>query len=175
MEAFIGQILTFAGSYAPQGWLACDGSVQSIQDYDALFTLIGTTYGGDGASTFGLPNLSGRVAIHQGTGASGTTYLLGFQGGTTSVTLTQDNLPTHNHALNVISAATTASPSSQQLVASQSNGGSSAYATATTTSLTAMASGSIGSAGGNQAHLNVQPSLAVVHCICTAGIYPQFD
>src|SRR6266550_1272438 len=98
-QPFVGEIRMFGGSFAPAGWAMCQGQLMPISQNETLFTLIGTTYGGDGQETFGIPNLSGRVPIHQGTGAgSGVTFSIGEAAGTESVTLTTQTIPQHNHA-----------------------------------------------------------------------------
>src|SRR3954453_6845221 len=97
-QPYIGEIRLFGGNFAPAGWAFCDGSTLPISEYDTLFNLIGTTYGGDGQETFALPDLRGRVPVHQGT-ASGPTFQLGESGGTESVTLTAQQIPAHSHSL----------------------------------------------------------------------------
>src|SRR5215218_473307 len=96
---YTGEIRMFAGSFAPAGWAFCDGQLMPISENDALFVLIGTTYGGDGQSTFALPNLQSRVPIHQGSGSGLSTYVIGESGGVESVTLTTGQIPTHTHQL----------------------------------------------------------------------------
>ena len=96
-QPFIGEIRMWGGTFAPLGWLFCDGSLQPISQYDTLYALIGTTYGGDGQSTFGLPDLRGRLPIHMGQGSSLSSFRLGQTGGNANTTITQANLPAHNH------------------------------------------------------------------------------
>ena len=98
-QPYIGEIRMFAGNFAPAGWMFCDGQTLPISENDALFTLIGTTYGGDGQETFALPNLQSRVPIHMGTGPGGMTYQIGEMAGTEQVTLTVQQIPTHTHSL----------------------------------------------------------------------------
>src|ERR1041385_2013183 len=98
-QPYVGEIRIFAGNFAPAGWMFCDGTTLPISENETLFQLIGTTYGGDGQSTFNLPDLRGRVPIHQGTGPFGTTYQMGEMGGVETVTLTTQQIPQHNHAL----------------------------------------------------------------------------
>src|SRR5215208_3940598 len=97
-EPYIGEIRMFAGNFAPNGWMFCSGQLIPISENDALFTLLGTTYGGDGQETFALPNLQSRIPIHMGTGPDGATYQLGEAAGTESVTLTVQQIPIHTHA-----------------------------------------------------------------------------
>src|SRR5215210_5793210 len=99
MSPYIGEIRMFAGNFAPNGWMFCEGQTLPISENDALFVLIGTTYGGDGQSTFNLPNLASRVPIHMGTGPDGTTYQLGEMAGTEQVSLTTQQIPNHTHPL----------------------------------------------------------------------------
>ncbi len=98
-QPYIGEIRMFAGNFAPAGWMLCAGQTLPISEYEVLFQLIGTTYGGDGQETFNLPDLRGRVPIHMGTGPDGTTYQQGEMGGVEEVTLTVQQIPNHNHAL----------------------------------------------------------------------------
>lgn len=98
-QPYVGEIRMFAGSFAPVGWMFCEGQILSISENDTLFNLIGTTYGGNGQETFGLPDLRGRVPIHQGTAASSTTYTIGQNGGVENVTLMVNQIPPHNHAM----------------------------------------------------------------------------
>src|SRR5438067_13529086 len=98
-QPYVGEIRMFAGNFPPNGWLFCDGSTLPISEFETLFQLIGTTYGGDGQSTFNIPDLRGRVPVHQGTGSSGTTYTMGEMAGVETVTLPTQQTPQHNHAL----------------------------------------------------------------------------
>src|ERR687894_1175581 len=110
-EPYIGEIRMFGGSFAPAGWAFCDGQQIPISENDALFTLIGTTYGGDGQSTFNLPNLASRVPIHMGTGPDGTTYQIGEMAGTEQETLTVQQIPNHSHPMvGTTSTANNANP-----------------------------------------------------------------
>src|SRR5439155_25768157 len=108
-QPYVGEIRMFAGNFAPAGWMFCEGQLLPISEYDLLFNLIGTTYGGDGQSTFALPDLQGRVPVHQGRSRSGTTYLVGEASGVETVTLTKDQIPAHNHGF-VATAATATQP-----------------------------------------------------------------
>jgi microcystin-dependent protein len=166
-QPFIGEILMFAGSYAPAGWALCDGSLLPISAYSALFNLIGTTYGGDGVTTFGLPDLRGRFPVHQGTGG-GQTVVLGQLAGAETVTLAPAQLPAHAHQ---ISASLTAS--------SQTPAGSlpaqwddTQYSTADPTAAD-LRPAAVGRAGGSQPHENRSPYLAVTFAIALSGLYPS--
>src|SRR5947208_17026937 len=98
-QPYVGEIRMFAGNFAPAGWAFCNGQTIPISENDTLFTLIGTTYGGDGQETFALPDLQSRIPIHMGTGSSGTTYQIGEMAGVESVTLTTQQIPSHTHAM----------------------------------------------------------------------------
>ncbi len=155
-----------AGFYfAPQGWSFCNGATISIAQNEVLFNLIGTTYRGDGVNTFNLPNLSGRVAIHQG-----SSFVIGQLAGEENVTLTTNQVPAHSHAPQV-TAANTTSPVGA-LFASSSRATVEPYDN-TGQNLTAMNSGLIDLAGGNQPHSNIQPFLVINFIISLFGIYPS--
>lgn len=169
---FVGEIRLFSFPKVPSGWLPCDNSLQPISEYDKLFTLIGTTYGGDGITTFATPNLSGRVPIHQGTGPGLSTYVIGQSGGSENITLLPTQIPSHSHPyLATTGAADTESVGSSVQLAAL--GGDTMYATdisgATpiTTSQTATQS-----TGSTIMHDNTMPTLTVQYCIAYAGIYP---
>jgi len=159
----------FAGNFAPRGWLFCDGSLLSIADNDVLFNLLGTTYGGDGMQTFALPDLRGRVPVHQGASPQGSQYVPGQLGGSETVTLTVAQLPNHSHALlGSAQAATTTAPGGQVLA---SVGGGQVYLNDTPT--TALGASSVGAAGGSQPHDNRMPFLGINYIISLFGIYPS--
>lgn len=169
MEQFIGEIRMFGGNYAPVGWAFCDGQELSISQNDALFSLIGTTYGGDGVSTFGLPDLRGRIPLHQGVNqATGTHYLIGSRSGTETVTLTESELPSHTHRASAYSqAGNAASPAN----AFWAQGQVDQYAS--TAPNTTMNPDGINNVGGNQPHENVMPFLCISFIISLVGIYPS--
>ena len=170
MAAYLGEVRTFAGNFAPWGWAFCDGATISIGENTTLFNLIGTTYGGDGQNTFALPNLGGRVPVHQGTSSrTGTTYVIGQAAGTELVTLTGPQTPAHTHvpvAENSTAATKNTNPSKSLYVSSNHK-----IYSAKTGALKPMVVTS--SAGGNQPHENRQPSLAVSFIICLYGVYPS--
>lgn len=160
---YLGEIRMFGGSFAPAGWAFCDGSLVSISDNDALFTLIGTTYGGDGQETFALPDLRGRIPVHQGGG-----YQLGQNGGSEEVTLTVNQIPGHGHAyMGSTDIATQVSPAGQ--VVGQST---SAQLFRTAGGVQDFATNAIGPSGGSQPHTNLQPYLCINFIIALAGIFP---
>lgn len=169
-EPFIGEIRMFGGSFAPAGWMFCDGQLLPISENETLFQLIGTTYGGDGEETFALPNLQSRIPIHAGTGSDGMTYQLGESAGVESVTLTTQQIPLHTHA--VIASNT---PASSQTpggnVPAQGAGGSQIYTSAS--SPINLAPQTVGPAGGSQPHDNLQPYLVISFIISLFGIFPR--
>lgn len=159
----------FGGTFAPAGWAFCNGALMPISENDALFTLIGTTYGGDGQETFGLPDLQGRMPIHAGQGPGiSQTYQLGEKAGVESVTLTTQQIPIHTHALVGSSAtATSQAPTGGVLATAQSQ----VYFNFPDAPAT-MAATSIGIAGGSQPHENMQPFLVISFIISLFGIFP---
>jgi len=168
-EPYIGEIRLFAGNFAPAGWAFCDGQLLAISENDALFNLIGTTYGGDGQETFALPNLQSRVPIHMGTGKDGTTYQIGEMAGVEQVTISAQQTPIHTHPL----VGNTGN-------GSQANPANNVLATSTIVKLYAnetpdapMASQAIGAAGGSQPHENLQPYLCINFIISLFGVYPS--
>ena len=165
---FLGQIKIFAGNFAPQGWALCNGQILPISQYDALFVLLGTTYGGDGQTTFALPNLQGRLPIHAGQGPSLSNYSLGQTGGTEMVTLTSAQIASHTHALQgTASPGTSTSPAG--LV--PAGGAGNIYGTATPT--TGMYPGTVGTAGSSSPHDNTMPFLVINYIIALQGIFPS--
>jgi microcystin-dependent protein len=166
-QPFIGEIRMFGGSFAPAGWAFCDGQPMPISENDALFTLIGTTYGGDGQETFNLPNLQSRVPMHAGT-QGGITYQLGEMAGVESVTLTTNQIPIHTHAyLASNTTATTQLPGGN--IAAQGVG--QIYTSANSPIL--LSPQSVGPTGGSQPHENLQPYLCISFIISLFGIFPQ--
>ena len=168
-QPYVGEIRMFGGNFAPVGWMFCMGQLLPISENETLFQLIGTTYGGDGQSTFALPDLQGRVPIHQGTGGDGIAYQLAEKGGVESVTLTTQQIPTHSHAfLGSTVAATLTSPSGSVV-------GTSAqvdYLTIAQATV-AMNAQAVSPVGGSQPHSNLQPFLCVSYIISLFGIFPS--
>ncbi|UOQ54117.1 phage tail protein [Hymenobacter cellulosivorans] len=163
---YIGEIAIFAGNFAPVGWEFCRGQLLLISENDTLFQLIGTTYGGDGESTFALPDLQGRVALHQGAG-----YVMAEMAGVESVTLTTQQIPSHTHTLGASSApGTWASPSGA--VPADSGSGSAQYTQATTNLVTQPAQ-LLGVYGGSQPHENRQPYVVINYIISLYGVFPS--
>ena len=163
-QPYIGEIRIFAGNFAPAGWAFCNGQLLPISENDALFTLIGTTYGGDGQETFALPDLQGRIPIHQRQGA-----ILGEKQGTEEVTLTVNQIPAHSHPM--IASSNTAT---------QTTPDTTVLGVPTTVDLyragsvgTTMAPQAIDPAGGSQPHTNLQPYLCINYIISLFGIFPS--
>lgn len=170
---YIGEIRMFAGNYAPEGWLFCDGAQLAIAENDALFNLIGTTYGGDGQSTFNLPDLRGRVPVHQGGASSGTNYPLGMLAGAEQVTVSTPQLPVHTHVVNVSSAGTSQSPAGAILASAANTQNTIMRVYSNNAPDTNLVSSTITSTGGGQPHANIQPSIGINFIISLFGIYPS--
>lgn len=165
----IGEIRMFAGNFAPLGWALCNGQLLSIAGNDFLFTLIGTTYGGDGQTNFALPDLRGRVPIHDGLGAGLSSYVQGQTGGTEQVTLNVNQMPAHNHVPQCLSTAGTSKNPKGQVWAADGGGSTFSYSS---TANNPMAAGALGVAGGSQPHDNVQPYLGINFIIALVGLFP---
>lgn len=169
-EPFVGEIRMFAGNFAPRGWAFCDGQLLAVSQNDALFSLLGTVYGGDGRTTFGLPDLRGRIPIHAGSGPGLSPRRLGAKAGAENVTLTVNQLPSHNHSLRATnSLATSQDPQGRYLGDDPSFDH---YATGVGTD-TNMQSVAITNSGGSRSHTNLQPFLCIHFIIALVGIYPS--
>jgi microcystin-dependent protein len=165
-EPFLGQIQSFGFNFAPRGWAMCNGQLLSIAQNTALFSLLGTTYGGNGQTTFALPNLQSRIPLHFGQGPGLSQYDLGQQAGEETVTLISTQMPQHNHLLNASSAVKlNTTPAGSGLGAAQ------IYTTAALDSV--LNPQEIGFTGGSQPHDNLQPYLAINWCIALEGIFPS--
>jgi microcystin-dependent protein len=169
-DPFVGQLKMFAGNFAPVGWVLCDGSLLPISQNDVLYSLLGTSYGGDGQTTFGVPDLRGRVPIAPGTDSAGNVYVAGSMGGSEGVILTGANLPPHNHTFAAANAVGTASTPGGNYLAGTPDGVFIYKAANPTGNQNA---GTIGSSPGGMPHENRQPYIAVNYIIATAGIYPS--
>ncbi len=168
-QPYVGELRIFAGNFAPAGWMFCEGQLLPISEYETIFQLIGTTYGGDGQSTFALPDLRGRLPLHQGTGSSGTTYSMADAAGAEQVTLTINQIPNHTHPMLGASGN-----------GSQANPNNNVLASSTLVKLysgeaadMAMAANSITPIGGNQPHTNFQPYICLNYIISLFGIFPS--
>jgi microcystin-dependent protein len=168
-QPFIGEIQIFAGNFAPAGWAFCDGAPLAISENDVLFTLIGTTYGGDGQNTFNVPNLSGRFPIHMGTGPGLAPYQIGETGGTEAITLTPQSIPIHNHAFVVATDSATGNTPRGNLLGDSPS--MQLYRGDPTD--TNLWNQSVGPSGGSQPHSNLQPYVVVNYIISLFGIYPS--
>lgn len=170
-EPYVGEIRMFAGNFEPAGWAFCDGRLLSISEYDILFMLLGTTYGGDGRNTFALPDLRGRIPLHTGQNpVTRTLYALGQLGGSETVTLNTGQLPAHTHMVSANAAASESvspqnnlwgSSTTRPYVVGEPNG--------------TMNPAGITPSGGNQPHDNVMPILTTTFIISLFGIYPMQD
>ncbi|MCX6217265.1 tail fiber protein [Spirosoma sp.] len=173
MEPFIGQIQCFGFNFAPRGWALCNGQTILIAQNTALFSLLGTMYGGDGVSTFGLPNLQGRVPIHFGQGAGLSAYDMGEVTGSETVTLQVNNMPAHNHALGISNQpGNSNSPEGKVSAGSTDSNELPVNAYGSTVNSTASAQ-AIGMTGSNVPVSVIQPVLVMNYCIALEGIYPS--
>jgi len=168
-EPFVGQITMFAGNFAPQGWAFCDGQLLAVSQNDALFSLLGTIYGGDGRTTFGLPDLRGRVPIHQGTGPGMTGRVIGAKSGTETQAVATAHLPPHNHPFHASTDyAGDLSPAGN--VTATSTGAALYGGSGAAQDLNAQA---ITNTGGSQPHNNLMPFLCIHFIIALFGVYPS--
>ncbi len=167
---FIGEIRLFAGNFAPVGWAFCDGSLLPIAENEALFNLIGTTYGGNGQTTFGLPDMRGRVPVHQGVGNGLSPRTIGEMGGAEQVTLTPSQMPSHNHVLN---ATTTAASTANGVAGSLTGAAASTNFYGNTPGGGTLAPQALTTTGGNQPHNNMAPFLGLNFIISLFGIFPS--
>jgi microcystin-dependent protein len=165
-QPYVGEIRMFAGNFAPAGWMFCEGQLLPISENETLFQLIGTTYGGDGQSTFALPDLRGRIPIHQGNG-----FILAETGGAEEITLTAQQIAAHTHAfLGSSNLATGTSPAGQVVGKSS---GATTLPYGTDVPVSALNAQAVGSTGGSQPHTNFQPYLCVDFIISLFGIFPS--
>jgi len=171
-DPFIGEIRLFGFPRIPDGWLACAGQSLPISQYDTLYAVVGTTYGGDGASTFNLPDLRGRVAIGQGQGPSFPNYVLGQAGGEEQHTLVEAEMPTHSHALTSSTATGTAVTPGQTLHLATASTGE-LYAPTANAGTYAIMAPCVATAGNSVGHDNMMPTVVANYCICYAGIFPS--
>ena len=168
MDPFLGQIIFFAGNYAPRNWALCYGQLLPISEYQALFSILGTTYGGDGRTTFALPDLRGRTAMGNGSNPTGSSYPLGFMGGQETVLLNGSQMPVHSHNIRAKEEGDTDDPNGVYIA------GNGQLSFGTTSDVTLNQS-TVDSAGGNQPHNNMQPYTALSCIICINGIFPYRD
>jgi microcystin-dependent protein len=176
---FLGQITVYPYSFAPYGWADCAGQLLPISQYAALFSLLGTQYGGNGTSTFGLPDLQGRIPVGQGQLIGGENYVMGETGGQENVTVLTTSMPAHNHTLGATTAHGTINNPSGMLLSQPQVGGGRGHGEDTGNIYnpgsvdTPLAPAAIGPAGGSIPHNNIQPSLVLRYCIALQGIFPS--
>ena len=169
-DPFVAEIRIFPFNFAPKGWAWCDGQLLPISQNTALFSLLGTTYGGDGRSTFALPDLQGRAPMHPGQGPALSLHYLGEMGGSETVTLLESETPSHSHSWKVDpNVAETPDPTGNSLARSSSVN---IYQTSTNQSVVNMSSSTVAAAGGNQPHNNMMPYLTLYFCIALQGVFP---
>lgn len=169
-QPFVGEIRMFAGNFNPSGWMFCNGQLLPISENETLFNLIGTTYGGDGQSTFALPNLQGRLPVHMGS-LAGTTFQLAEQAGSESVTLTTQQIPIHTHPQQCSSGGQVSASNPQAGIAAPSD--ISQYSTAGATVQMGTPATTSDPAGGSQPHTNFMPYLCINFIISLFGIFPH--
>jgi microcystin-dependent protein len=170
-EPFIGEIRPFGFNFPPRNWALCNGQLLPIAQNQALFALLGTTYGGDGSTTFALPDLRGRVPVHAGSSSAAGTVNLGEQSGVENVTLTTQQLPSHGHGVAASADLAAATSPAAAVTGAKPRFGADIYAAAGNP--VALSNTAVGNAGGSQPHNNMQPSLTINFCICLIGIFPS--
>jgi len=178
MDPFLGEIKLFAGNFAPRAWAYCDGQLLPISQYSALFSILGTTYGGDGRTTFALPDLRGRAAIHPGTGPGLSTYTLGQRGGVEQIRLSTANLPSHTHTATSTTTMNVSEDSGEDEPGDNFLGAGSVYSSTATAGATlnggaVTTATTIGMQGGQQPYSNLQPFLGVHYIIALQGVFPS--
>ena len=169
-DPFVAEIRIFPFNFAPKGWAWCDGQLLPLSQNTALFSLLGTTYGGNGKSNFALPDLQGRAPMHPGQGPGLSLHDLGETGGSETVTLLESEIASHAHTMRASADPANAQIPGPSLTLARSSGGS-AYST-TTSGLAAMAGQALAPAGGDQPHNNLQPYLTFYFCIALQGVFP---
>lgn len=176
-DNFIGEIRIFAGNYAPAYWATCNGQSMNLQQNQALFSLIGTTFGGDGVNTFNLPDLRGRVVVGQGQGTGLSNYVFAQTGGTETVTLTQAQMPAHTHNFQVSTNPAPATTTPVNTYYGKPTGGAKVYVANNAANLKKVQfdSDAVNSVGGNQAHANTMPCQVLTYIIALMGTYPTRD
>lgn len=167
-DFYVGEVRLFAGNFPPLDWAFCDGTLLSIAENPVLFDLIGTTYGGDGVTTYALPDLRGRTPVHQGNGGA-STYVIGQQGGVETVTVTTTQIPAHRHAMLASTAAASSTQGPAEVLGSST--AMNFYGTGTPTM--AMDPNAITQAGGGQPHQNMPPFVALSFIIALYGVFPS--
>jgi microcystin-dependent protein len=172
-EPFLAQITMFAGNFAPRGWAFCDGQLLSINQNPALFSLLGTTFGGDGRTTFGLPDLRGRTAIGPRSGPGLTDHRLGEKGGTETVTLNESQIPGHSHTATAVGTDATGNSETPGGNTWASRSRDRDYSSNAPDANMKAGSVTIANTGGGQSHPNMQPFIAINHIIALVGVFPS--
>jgi microcystin-dependent protein len=173
-DPYYGEIRMFAGNYAPLNWALCDGQLVNVSDNNALFSLLGTLYGGNGSTTFGLPDLRGRLPVHQGQGPGLTNRPLGQSYGAETASVTTAQIPGHTHPLQASTNPATAAAPSPTLVLAAAVAPDEIYASTTDqTKINKLADAAVLATGGDQTHSNLMPALCLSFIICLLGIYPE--
>ena len=167
-EPFLAEVKIVGFNFAPRGWAFCDGQILPINQNQSLFSLLGTTFGGDGRTSFALPDLRGRTPVHEGTGTSGHSVSLGQRSGEETHTLAVSEMPAHDHVAQGSSANADQNNPQNNLL-----GGALNLYTTSTSNLTQVASETVGNTGGSQGHNNMQPFLALNFCIALRGLFPS--
>ncbi len=170
-EPFVGEVRMFAGNFAPRGWAFCDGQLLAVSQNDALFSLLGTIYGGDGRTTFGLPDMRGRLAMHAGSGPGLSPRRLGAKAGTEQETLTVNQLPSHHHNINATNASGASTTPTGNLA--RDAAGSDIYIQALTATTSQLNPNGMSDTGGSRSHTNLMPFLCINYIIALFGIYPS--
>ncbi|BDS12550.1 phage tail protein [Aureispira anguillae] len=171
MNPFLGEIVMFGGNFAPRGWAFCDGQLLPISSNSALFSILGTIYGGDGRTTFALPDLRGRVAMHPGNGPGLTPRRLGERGGQETVTLTVNQIPAHHHNIIAVGLEGNSNDPTSRLLAN--TGAFDSEYSNSTSGHVLMNSGMVQNTGGGQSHTNIQPFTCVNYIIALQGVFPS--
>jgi microcystin-dependent protein len=168
---FVAEIRIFPFNFPPKGWAFCDGQILPLSQNTALFSLLGTTYGGDGKSNFALPNMQGNAPMHPGQGPGLSLHDLGETGGSDTVTLLESEIPSHSHSVEA-STTSAASPTPGPTVTLGKANGITAYSTITNANIVSMSDNTVAPAGGDQPHNNLMPYLTLNFCIALQGVYP---
>jgi len=174
-QPYVGEIRMFAGNFAPAGWMLCQGQLLPISEWEVLFNLIGTTYGGDGQETFALPNLMSRVPVHVGQGQGLSSYVIGESGGVENVTLTVPQIPSHTHVLGATNTGQTQAPTALTIPAfpTSTKGNVHIYGPPPATGTVTLNAGTIQPIGGSQPHDNMKPFLVINFIISMFGVFPS--
>ena len=172
-EPFVGEIKMFAGNFAPRGYAFCDGQLLAVSQNDALFSLYGTIYGGDGKNTFGLPDLRGRIPLHQGQGPGLSSRSLGSKGGAEKETLTLNQLPSHTHTAQASNNPADSATLNGKVLAKAVDASDKFYVAPVAGQQRPMVSGMVANTGGSQPHNNLMPTLCIHFIVALVGIYPS--